>query len=116
MSRYLRRIGFTLGHDKDAISFANIVALCSKSLASDEYNAPLDDFLSRILKPAADELGLKCYLSGDEDRFPEPTSCNRARSAIFRPVASSGIQSLLALALKVWRPSEIGLRGKFCAS
>ncbi|MGH7780587.1 MAG: hypothetical protein ACREQR_12250 [Candidatus Binataceae bacterium] len=75
-------IGFVLARDKDAISVENIGTFRGRSLSPDQYNALLDYFFTKFLKPAADELGLKCHSHGFEIRYPESTESLHRPSAI----------------------------------
>jgi hypothetical protein len=75
-------IGFVLAEYEGVICVDNVVAYTGKRVSAPEYSALLEDFFRRIVKPAADELGLKYFSSGFEDRFPPWAKRRRRRSAI----------------------------------
>jgi hypothetical protein len=53
-----------------------------KCIIAPAYSALLADFFWRIVKPAADQLGLKYFSSGFEDRCPEWAKRRRRQSAM----------------------------------
>lgn len=51
--------------DSGDISIPNIVPLEVGQISMDEYNATIEEFVSELLRPAADELGLEIEITGD---------------------------------------------------
>ncbi len=74
-------IVFALEQHPDVICFDAVLIYPGKCLTAPEYSALLEDFFWRIVKPAADELRLKYFSSGFEDRCPEWAK-RRRRSAM----------------------------------
>jgi len=64
-------IEFALAQYPGIICVDNVFILPGKCLTAPEYSELLEDFFWRVVKPAADQLGLKCFSSGFEDRSPE---------------------------------------------
>ncbi|MBF6567729.1 MAG: hypothetical protein IVW54_02500 [Candidatus Binataceae bacterium] len=75
-------IGFALAECEGVICVDNVFAYPGKCVSAPEYGALLEDFFRTIVKPAADELGLRYFSSGFEDRFPQSAKRHRRRSAI----------------------------------
>ena len=75
-------IVFALEQHTEVICFDDVFIYPGKCLTAPEYSALLEDFFWRIVKPAADELRLKYFSSGFEDRFPEWAKRHRRRSAM----------------------------------
>lgn len=75
-------IGFALAQYPGVICVDNVFAYPSKCLTVPEYSELLEDFFARIVRPAADQLGLKYFSSGFEDRFPTWAKRRRRRSGI----------------------------------
>jgi hypothetical protein len=63
-------IGFELAQYPDVISVDNVFAYPGKCVTAPEYSELLEDFFWRFVKPAADQLRLKYFSPGFEDRFP----------------------------------------------
>lgn len=74
-------IVFALEQYPELICFDNVFIYPGKCLTAPEYSALLEDFFWKIVKPAADELRLKYFSSGFEDRCPEWAK-RRRRSAM----------------------------------
>jgi hypothetical protein len=74
-------IVFALEQYPEVICFDDVFIYPGKCLTAPDISALLADFFYRIVKPAADELGLKYFSSGFEDRFPEWAK-RRRRSAM----------------------------------
>ena len=97
-------IGFVLTkyENEDVVAVDNIFIYPGKCISAPEYSALLADFFWRIVKPAADQLGLKYFSSGFEDRCPEWAK-HRRRSAM---------EIALGFAV-VWRLREEGYLSRF---
>jgi hypothetical protein len=63
-------IGFVLARYPDVICVDDVRLYPGKVLPAPEHSALLEDFFWRTVKPAADQLGLKYFSTGFEDRFP----------------------------------------------
>ena len=75
-------IVFALEQYPEVICFDDVFIYPGKCLTAPEYSALLEDFFWKIVKPAADELRLKYFSSGFEDRFPDWAKRHRRRSAM----------------------------------
>jgi len=77
-----RDIGFALAEFEGVICVDNVFSYPGKCLTAPEYSELLEDFFWRIVKPAADQIGLKYFSHGFEDKYPAWAKRRRRRSAI----------------------------------
>jgi len=84
-------IGFVLAEYEGVICVDNVFAYPGKCVSAPEYSALLEDFFRGIVKPAADELGLKYFSSGFEDRFPPWAKRRRRRRSAIEIALGFGV-------------------------
>jgi len=97
-------IVFVLAEYPEVICVDNVFAYPGRNLPFPEHSELLEDFFWRIVKPAADQLGLKYFSSGFEDRFPEWAKRRSRRRSAMEIALGFGV---------VWRLRTEGYMSRF---